>query len=129
MIDVDEEVDQAWLQPPEGFKENDDGADGEDNVNFGKGCIDKIISAVGDELCLPLLSSAVTVMMGNDADWRHKNAGLMAFSQVGEYIDDVKKISAMIPVVLEHLKHQNPRIRYASLHCIGQISDDMTEEF
>ena len=58
-------------------------------------------------------------MMGNDTDWRHKNAGLMAFSQVGEYIDDVKKISAMMPVVLEHLKHQNPRIRYASLHCIG----------
>jgi len=56
MIDVDEEIEHTWLRPPEGFKENDDGADGEDNVNFGKGCIDKVISAVGDELCLPLLS-------------------------------------------------------------------------
>jgi hypothetical protein len=35
----------------------------------------------------------------------------------------------MIPRVLEHLVHKNPKIRYAALHCIGQISDDMTEEF
>jgi len=53
----------------------------------------------------------------------------MAFSQVGEYIDDIKNIGNMIPVVLEHLRHSNPKVRYAALHCIGQISDDMTEEF
>lgn len=53
----------------------------------------------------------------------------MAFSQVGEYIEDVESISNMMPIVLQHLKHPNPKIRYASLHCIGQISDDMTEDF
>lgn len=35
----------------------------------------------------------------------------------------------MVPIVLAHLKHANPRIRFAALHCIGQISDDMTEDF
>jgi hypothetical protein len=35
----------------------------------------------------------------------------------------------MMPAVLEHLKHPNPKVRHASLHCIGQISDDMTEDF
>ena len=53
----------------------------------------------------------------------------MAFSQVGEYIEDVETLAPMVPVVLAHLNHANPRIRYASLHCIGQISDDMTEDF
>lgn len=53
----------------------------------------------------------------------------MAFSQVGEYIDDIKNISAMVPIVLTHLKHPNAKVRFAALHCIGQISDDMTEEF
>lgn len=53
----------------------------------------------------------------------------MAFSQVGEYIDDIEKISLMVPIVLNHLEHANPKIRYAALHCIGQISDDMTEDF
>lgn len=67
--------------------------------------------------------------MGNNDDWRYKNAALMAFSQVGEYIEDIKNISAMVPVVIEHLQHHNPKVRHASLHCIGQISDDMTEDF
>ena len=129
MIDIDADIEESWLRPKEGFKENDDGEEGEDNVNFGKGCIDKIISAVGDEICLPLLSQIVNNTLANDSDWRYKNASLMAFSQVGEYIDDIKNIGAMVPQVLQHLQHPNPRIRYAALHCIGQISDDMTEDF
>lgn len=130
MIDIDQEIEESWMKPKEGFRDNEDGGDGEeDNVNFGKGCIDKIISAVGDEICLPLLSIIVNNTMTNDSDWRYKNAGLMAFSQVGEYIDDIKNIGAMVPIVLQHLEHPNPKIRYAALHCIGQISDDMTEDF
>ena len=58
MIDIDEEITEAWMKPKEGFKdkENSDDLDCEDNVDFGKGCIDKIISAVGDQTCLPLMS-------------------------------------------------------------------------
>jgi len=130
MMDIDADIEESWMKPKEGFRDNEDGGDGEeDNVNFGKGCIDKIISAVGDEICLPLLSIIVNNTMSNDSDWRYKNAGLMAFSQVGEYIDDIKNIGAMVPIVVQHLQHQNPKIRYAALHCIGQISDDMTEDF
>lgn len=80
MVDIDEEIDQEWLRPKEGFRDGEAGEDGEDNVDFGKGCIDKIISAVGDEMALPILSGIVNETLGNDADWRYKNAGLMAFS-------------------------------------------------
>jgi importin-5 len=55
----------------------------------------------------------------NNEDWRYKNAGLMALSQVGEYLEDVKTISPMIPTVVEHLTHPVPKIRFAALHCIG----------
>lgn len=128
MRDIDEDIEEDWLRPKEGYKEMADGEE-EDNVDFGKGCVDKIISAVGDEICLPILSIAVNNTMSDDSDWRAKNAGLMAFSQVGEYIDDIKSIQVMVPIVCQHLEHPNPRIRYAALHCIGQISDDMTEDF
>lgn len=131
MIDIDDSIEDSWMKPKEGFKdkENTEDLDCEDNVDFGKGCIDKIISAVGDTICLPLMSSIVQNTISNDTDWRYKNASLMAFSQVGEYINDINNISAMIPIVVQHLKHHNPKIRYAALHCIGQISDDMNEEF
>jgi len=78
MIDIDADIEEEWFRPKEGFKENND-EDGEDNVNFGKSCIDKVISAVGDEICLPKLSQCVNELVAND-DWRYKNAALMAFS-------------------------------------------------
>jgi len=53
----------------------------------------------------------------------------MAFSQIGEYIDEAEKIASMIPVLIQHLKHPNPKIRYASLHSIGQLADDMPKDF
>lgn len=59
MIDIDSDIEQSWLSPKEGFKDGgsgDDDEEGEDNVNFGKSSIDKLISAVGDEICLPILS-------------------------------------------------------------------------
>ena len=104
MFDIDEDIEASWLKPAEGYRESAEGEDGEDNVNFGKGCVDKIVSAVGDTICLPLLSQAVNTAMQSN-DWRHKNAALMAFSQVGEYIEEVSNISNMMPMVLECLKH------------------------
>lgn len=102
MIDIDDEITESWMRPKEGFKdkENSEDLDCEDNVDFGKGCIDKIISAVGDTICLPLMSQIVQNTIANDTDWRYKNAGLMAFSQVGEYINDINNIAAMVPVVV-----------------------------
>jgi hypothetical protein len=47
MIDIDDEIEESWMRPKEGFKDDEYGEDGEDNVSFGKTCIDKIISAVG----------------------------------------------------------------------------------
>ena len=70
MFDMDNEIEESWLKPPEGYRESAEGEDGEDNVNFGKGCVDKIISAVGDAICLPLLSHAVNVAMAEGTDWR-----------------------------------------------------------
>lgn len=53
----------------------------------------------------------------------------MAFSQVGEYIDSPEKIAQMIPIVEQHCEHPNPKIRFASLHCLGQVADDLNPEF
>jgi importin-5 len=76
---------------------------------------------------LPLIGTLVMNTIANDVDWRFKHAGIMAFSQVGEYVDDPEKIKMMVPIILQH--HPNPKIRYASLHAIGQIADDMPDEF
>jgi importin-5 len=111
-------IDESWLKPKEGFKAEEEEEE-EDSVHFGKTCVDRIVSSVGENIILPLLSTLVQNTLSNTVDWRYKNAGLMAFSQVGEYIDEISKISPMIPVVIQHLLHPNPKIRYAALHCLG----------
>ena len=99
MIDIDEDIDESWLRPKEGFRVDEEEEE-EDAVHFGKTCVDRLVSSVGEDIILPLLSQLVQNTMANTTDWRYKNAGLMAFSQVGEYIDDISKIQAMIPVVI-----------------------------
>ena len=128
MIDIDADIDECWMRPREGFKADEEEED-EDAVHFGKTCVDRLVSSIGDEIMLPLLSQLVQNTLANNDDWRYKNAGLMALSQVGEYLDDVQKIAPMVPNVINHLQHPNPKIRYAALHCIGQMADDMTEDF
>jgi hypothetical protein len=128
MIDIDEDIDESWMRPKEGFRADEEEEE-EDAVHFGKSCVDRLVSSIGDEIMLPLLSTLVTATLSNNQDWRYKNAGLMALSQVGEYLDETAKIAPMIPVVIQHLQHPNPKIRYAALHCIGQMADDMTEDF
>ena len=132
MIDIDEDIDADWLRPKEGFQEDEEDGDGEgatDNLNFGKSCIDNIVAAVGDQVCLPHLSVIVTQLMQNTADWRYKNAALMAFSQVGEYIENIDTVAPMLEQVVAHLEHPNPKVRFAAVHCIGQMSDDMSKKF
>ena len=128
MIDIDQDIDESWMKPKEGFKADEEEED-EDAVHFGKTCVDRLVSSIGEEIMLPLLSTLVQNTLANNDDWRYKNAGLMALSQVGEYLDDIQKIAPMIPVVILHLQHPNPKIRYAALHCLGQMADDMTEDF
>lgn len=99
MIDIDKDIEESWMKPREGFKADEEEEE-EDSVHFGKTCVDRLVSSVGDDIMLPLLSQLVTNTMANNEDWRFKNAGLMAFSQVGEYIDDIQKIAPMIPVVI-----------------------------
>jgi len=62
-------------------------------------------------------------------DWKHKNAALMALSQVGEYMTDkLEEIVPILDTIANHVGSDNPRIRYACLHCLGQLSDDMSPE-
>lgn len=79
MIDIDPEIDEAWMKPKEGFKAEEDEEE-EDSVNFGKVCVDRLVSSIGEEIMLPLLSQLVQTTLSNNDDWRFKNAGLMALS-------------------------------------------------
>jgi hypothetical protein len=128
MIEISSEITEEWMRPKEGY--NDDMEDDEDfeTTRFGMGAIDRLIYTIGEEEMLPILSQTIELMLSN-ADWRYKYNAVMALSQIGEYIEDVDKISSVLHMIVGFLKHENPMMRYAACHAIGQISDDMQPKF
>ncbi len=104
MIDIDADIDQEWMTPREGFKVSEEEFE-DDSVHFGKICVDRMVASVGEEKMLPLIGILVQNIIANDDDWRFKHAGLMVFSQVGEYVDDISKLSSMIPTVVLLFDH------------------------
>lgn len=92
------------------------------------GAVDRLIYVIGEEEMLPILSATIEKLLQNN-DWRYKYTAVMALSQIGEYIEDVEKISSVLQMITAFLKHENPMMRYASCHAIGQISDDMQPRF
>ena len=53
----------------------------------------------------------------------------MAISQIGEYIEDINDIVIVVNTLMKTMVHQNPKIRWASFHCLGQFADDLCPEF
>ena len=62
-------------------------------------------------------------------DWRYQYTAIMALSQVGEYIEEASNISSIIEMILQYFGSENPMLRYAACHAIGQISDDMNPKY
>ena len=63
MIDIDEEIDDDWKIPPEGFSEDiEDDADFE-TTRFGMGAIDRIIGSIGEKEMLPIVSEKVQTLL------------------------------------------------------------------
>lgn len=69
-------------------------------------------------------------LLKNNEDWRFKNAGLHILSQIGEFSNDISMFDGpLLQSLLDHLNHENPKIRYATIHCIGQLALDLKNEF
>ena len=90
MIDIDNEVDEDWLNPKPGFRLTDEME--EDSVVFGLECVNRIFHSAGEEKVLAPLLVLVENLLKNEDDWRFKNAGLHILSQIGDFVDDLSII-------------------------------------
>ena len=128
MRQIPSEVDEEWLKPKaESFFE---GEEEEDTLNFGKKAVDRVLTCLkGKEEGLVFLGPLLMSYFGNESDWRYKHAALLAASNVGEYVEEPKTLSVLVPIVVQLVGHSHPRVRFAAIHCIGQIVEDSDEDF
>lgn len=129
MMEVEDEVDDHWKSPPDGFNDDLEEDDDQKLIKTGMDFIDRLITHIGKEYMLKFLSEVVNKMLF-DANWKMRHAALMAISQVGEYmIDNFEEVTPIIGIIHTNINDANPRIRYACCHCIGQFADDLAPEF
>lgn len=57
------------------------------------------------------------------------HAAIMTISQIGEYIDTDQQTEEFLNILEQQSKHENPRVRYAVCHALGQFADDQAPEF
>jgi len=126
MINIDEEITEAWLDPKDPAQVKEEAES--DTVIFGKEVIDRLCASIGEDVMLPLVCILVKTTVEND-DWKFKNAGLAAFSQIAEYVSDLDEIKEMIPTVIQHCKHSHPKVRHSAVHCLGQFATDLKSQF
>ena len=67
-------------------------------------------------------------MQKND-NWRYQFAALMIASQIGVTKAEISKIGVFVQVALMAGEHQHPKVRYATMHMLGQLADDFGSEF
>src|SRR5690606_31223019 len=91
--------------------------------------IDRLILSVGKETILGILSDIVMKLLNETSDWRYKYIGFMTISQMVEHIDDISHIDNILPIIFKDSVDNNPKIRFATLHCISQISDQLNPHF
>ena len=77
---------------------------------------------------LSFLSDCIKTLLASD-NWKMKHSAFMALSQIGEYIENIDEIAPIIDTIGQFVDNDNPRVRYACCHCIGQLSDDMSPDF
>eukprot|EP00826_Nyctotherus_ovalis_P021889 TRINITY_DN1714_c0_g1_i2.p1 TRINITY_DN1714_c0_g1~~TRINITY_DN1714_c0_g1_i2.p1 ORF type:complete len:1100 (+),score=368.01 TRINITY_DN1714_c0_g1_i2:202-3501(+) len=126
-VSIEDEVDEEWLKPKEGYDIEDD-LRYDDNVNFAVSSIDRLLSTLPDDDIFPVVERIVEHSMSNP-DWRFHNAGLMIAGQIGEYCESTNKVKNLVPLLVTHVSHSHPKVRAAALYAIGILADDMKPDF
>eukprot|EP00761_Pharyngomonas_kirbyi_P010975 gb/GECH01010999.1/.p1 GENE.gb/GECH01010999.1/~~gb/GECH01010999.1/.p1 ORF type:complete len:1091 (+),score=312.68 gb/GECH01010999.1/:1-3273(+) len=123
MLDIEE--DSEWAETPEDYEDTD-----LTNYEVGLEALDRIAIALGGDLVQPIAFKHIPEFLNNE-DWKHKHAGLMAISQTAEgcVAQYEEHLSHIVNMVLKMFSDQHPRVRFAAIHCIAQLSTDFSPAF
>ncbi|CAE8709034.1 unnamed protein product, partial [Polarella glacialis] len=127
MLEVEDGEDElkAWAAR----MDDEEGEEDEDELyHFGEESIDRVVEAVQMEQ----LGTSVFRLIGHfasQASWQAKHAALAAIKQTVEYVEEQAHVDEMAKLLLQHVDHPHPRVRYTALHGIGQLANDQAPKF
>jgi hypothetical protein len=128
ICDVEEDEEWASREEPEGAF--GDAQEGDELSAFGEQAIDRLSVALGGKAVMPVTTAIIEELLNNKDDWKQRRAAFQTLALMGEGCAKHLKpqIAAVVGMVLPSFEDPHPRVRYAAIHCVGQLAVDFAGE-
>ncbi|RYQ86900.1 hypothetical protein Ahy_B10g106510 isoform B [Arachis hypogaea] len=119
---LDIEDDPAWHSA----ETEDEDAGETSNYSVGQECLDRLSISLGGNTIVPVASEQLPAYLAAP-EWQKRHAALIALAQIAEGCSKVmiKNLDQVVAMVLNSFNDQHPRVRWAAINAIGQLSTDL----
>ncbi|XP_061343320.1 uncharacterized protein LOC133289409 [Gastrolobium bilobum] len=119
---LDIEDDPKW----HGAEAEDEDAGETSNYGFGQECLDRLSISLGGNTIVPVASELLPTYLAAP-EWQKHHAALIAFAQIAEGCSKVmlRNLEQVLSMVLSSFCDAHPRVRWAAINAIGQLSTDL----
>ncbi|XWS57867.1 hypothetical protein CRYUN_Cryun09bG0210100 [Craigia yunnanensis] len=123
LVDIEDE--SNWYNAE---TENEDAGE-TSNYGVGQECLDRLSISLGGNTIVPVASQLFPVFLAA-AEWQKRHAALIALAQIAEGCSKVmiKNLEQVASMVLNSFQDAHPRVRWAAINAIGQLSTDLGPE-
>ncbi|KAG5569096.1 hypothetical protein H5410_058862 [Solanum commersonii] len=120
LLDVEDEV--LWHSAE---AEHEDAGE-TSNYSVGQECLDRLAIALGGNTIVPVASEQLPAYLVAP-EWQKHHAALIALAQIAEGCSKVmiKNLEQVVNMVLNSFQDHHPRVRWAAINAIGQLSTDL----
>ncbi|KAF2314558.1 hypothetical protein GH714_027565 [Hevea brasiliensis] len=119
---LDIEDDPAWHSA----ETEDEDAGETSNYSVGQECLDRLAISLGGNTIVPVASEQLPAYLAAP-EWQKHHAALIALAQIAEGCSKVmiKNLEQVVLMVLNSFHDPHPRVRWAAINAIGQLSTDL----
>lgn len=120
LLDLEDDV--KW----HGAETEDEDAGETGNYSVGQECLDRLAIALGGNTIVPVASEQLPAYLVAP-EWQKRHAALIALAQIAEGCSKVmiKNLEQVVNMVLNSFQDSHPRVRWAAINAIGQLSTDL----
>ncbi|KAF8035391.1 hypothetical protein BT93_C1424 [Corymbia citriodora subsp. variegata] len=119
---LDIEDDPVWHSA----ETEDEDAGESSNYSVGQECLDRLSISLGGNTIIPVASEQLPAYLAAP-EWEKHHAALIAIAQIAEGCSKVmiKNLERVVSMVLTSFQDPHPRVRWAAINAIGQLSTDL----
>ncbi|KMS98771.1 hypothetical protein BVRB_3g068480 [Beta vulgaris subsp. vulgaris] len=96
------------------------------NYSVAQECLDRLSLSLGGTTVVPVASELLPALLAAP-EWQKHHAALICLAQIAEGCSKVmiKNLEQVVSMVLNSFQDPHPRVRWAAINAIGQLSTDL----